>query len=261
MNQAKTTSFEEPDSSKQKPHSKKKGLALILSVVFVFILLVSLGTWQVYRLHWKLDLIESVNQRISAAAVPVSSLNHLSASQLQENTYRHVFVAGTLLNEKSIFVQASTIYGGGFWMMTPLRADDGSVVLINQGFVTSPPARTPQVTKLSAAHETITGLLRLSEPEGGFLRKNAPLENRWYSRDVQAIGHFLQLDEIAPFFIDAEAPREGLKDPSMSLDSRTPIPGLTVVSFNNNHLVYALTWYSLALMLLAGCWWIKRSGY
>jgi surfeit locus 1 family protein len=74
------------------------------------------------------------------------------------------------------------------------------------------------------------------------LRSNDPAGERWYSRDVQAIARDKRLTNVAPFFIDEEAGEPGTY----------PIGGLTVLSFSNNHLVYALTWFALALMLVGG---------
>ena len=89
----------------------------------------------------------------------------------------------------------------------------------------------------------MTGLLRMSEPGGAFLRSNDPAADRWFSRDVAAIAASRGLDKVAPYFIDAErAPGE----------SGLPVGGLTVIAFSNNHLVYALTWGALALMAAVG---------
>jgi surfeit locus 1 family protein len=88
----------------------------------------------------------------------------------------------------------------------------------------------------------VTGLLRLTEPKGGFLRANDPAADRWYSRDVEAMAAARGLTDTAPYFIDADAtPNPG----------GLPVGGLTVVAFRNSHLVYALTWFALALMLAA----------
>ncbi|MYM98609.1 SURF1 family protein, partial [Duganella vulcania] len=99
---------------------------------------------------------------------------------------------------------------------------------------------------------TVTGLLRLGEA-GGRLRANEPARNYWYTRDVQAIARARGLPAVAPYFVDADAapgaPEEG-----------EPLGGLTVVSFVNNHLVYAVTWYALALMIVGGAAWVVREG-
>jgi surfeit locus 1 family protein len=67
--------------------------------------------------------------------------------------------------------------------------------------------------------------------------------DRWYSRDVAAIAAARDLSAVAPYFIDADASpvRGGL-----------PIGGLTVTDLPNNHLVYALTWFCLAILLTGG---------
>ena len=95
---------------------------------------------------------------------------------------------------------------------------------------------------------TVTGLLRLSEPGGAFLRKNQPEQGRWYSRDVQAIAAKDGLGAIAPYFIDAAdtAPADGR--------DHWPRGGLTVTTFRNSHLSYLLTWYGLALLVAYGAW-------
>lgn len=83
------------------------------------------------------------------------------------------------------------------------------------------------------------------------LRENSATTGRWYSRDVKAIADSLGIS-AAPYFVDADAnPSQTQSGDSRS--ANTPVGGLTVISFNNTHLVYAITWYSLALsVLIAG---------
>ena len=95
----------------------------------------------------------------------------------------------------------------------------------------------------------MTGLLRVTEPNGGFLRANDPASNRWSSRDVEAIARARGLADVAPYFIDADA----ASDPGA-----WPRGGLTVIRFPNSHLVYALTWFGMALLSLAGMGLVLR---
>ena len=90
-----------------------------------------------------------------------------------------------------------------------------------------------------------------TEPAGGFLRDNDPAANRWHSRDVAAIAaaRGLPADRVAPYFVDAEATPDG----------QWPVGGLTVLRFSDNHLVYAITWYVLALMVAAAGLFVLRS--
>lgn len=157
--------------------------------------------------------------------------------------YRRVIATGNWLEDRSTLVQAVTELGGGYWVMTPLARDDGTTVLVNRGFVPATERDPTSWRPRSQGAVTVTGLLRISEPGGGFLRANDPSSDRWYSRNVAAIAASRSLNSVAPYFIDAER---------IPGESGLPIAGLTVVTFHNNHLVYALTWGALALMAAVG---------
>ncbi|WP_210248618.1 SURF1 family protein [Methylobacterium sp. WL6] len=207
--------------------------------------LVALGIWQVERRAWKLDLIARVEARIGAAPVPAPGPAAWPSVTEAADAYRHVRVAGRFRHESTTLVQAVTVLGGGFWVLTPLVAD-GFTVLVNRGFVPSD-RRDPAGWRRPEGEVDFTGLLRLTEPGGAFLRSNATAEDRWYSRDVAAIASARGLSGIAPYFIDADA----------SADDRLPVGGLTVVAFHNNHLVYALTWFTLAAMTLGAAIYVN----
>lgn len=94
----------------------------------------------------------------------------------------------------------------------------------------------------------------MSESGGAFLRDNDPDSDRWYSRDVEALAKSHNLSGVAPFFVDADARTAGT-----ALETGGyPVGGLTVLRFHNNHLIYALTWYALALMVAGGALWVLR---
>ncbi|AWL98849.1 SURF1 family protein [Bradyrhizobium amphicarpaeae] len=217
--------------------------ALWLTVLSLtaFVLLIALGIWQIERRAWKLALIDRVEQRVHAPAQPIPSPASWPAVSAASDEYRHVSLKGRFLHDRETLVQAVTEEGPGFWVLTPLQRDDGTQVLINRGFV--PSERRDASTRRDGNPDgrvEIAGLLRITEPNGGFLRNNVPQHNRWYSRDVAAIAAARGLHDVAPFFVDADAG---------SQSGSGPIGGLTVVSFPNNHLIYALTWFALAFML------------
>ncbi|WP_247895984.1 SURF1 family protein [Azospirillum brasilense] len=232
-------------------HRPRRGLILLgvlaLAGVAVF---TSLGVWQVERLFWKLDLIQRVEERAQAAPVPAPGPQDWPAVTAASQEYRRVSVTGRFLNDKETLVQAVTERGGGFWVLTPLRTDRGFAVLVNRGFV-PPERRSPDSRPdgLIDQDTTVTGLLRVTEPGGGFLRSNEPAQDRWYSRDVAAIAAARGVTEAAPYFIDAAASPPG----------GYPVGGLTVLKFPNNHLVYALTWFALDLMVIAAALYVARS--
>ncbi|WP_430304835.1 SURF1 family protein [Rhizobium sp. 0TCS1.26] len=235
-----------------RPRTARRPVAFAVAMAGFFLVFVGLGSWQVQRLFWKLDLIERVDARVHAEAVPAPGPSTWPGIDAANDEYRRVSVTGRLLNDKETLVQAVTERGAGFWVLTPLLTADGTTILINRGFI--PPDRRDPSSRshgLAESEVTISGLLRISEPGGAFLRLNDPEGDRWYSRDVTAIAQSRGLTNVAPYFIDADAtPNPG----------SYPVGGLTVIAFRNSHLVYALTWYALAAMSAGACLYLIRQG-
>lgn len=230
------------NTSLGKPRSTLVLAIWVLLLLLLTALLVGLGTWQVERLHWKLDLIARVDARVHAPAVAAPGPAQWADVNAESSEYKHVQASGTFLNDKETQVYASTELGPGYWVLTPLKLADGTIVIVNRGFVPTE-KRNPSTRPEGqiAAETSITGLLRVSEPKGTLLRSNVPTEDRWYSRDVAAIAESRGLQNTAPYFIDAD----DTKNPG-----GLPVGGLTQISFHNSHLVYAITWYGLAVMTL-----------
>jgi surfeit locus 1 family protein len=224
-----------------------KGIAALVAfdvaAVLVVAGLVALAVWQVHRRAYKLDLIARVEARVHAVPSPAPGPGGWTAISTAADEYRRVVATGEWRADRSTLVQAVTELGGGYWVITPLARDDGTTILVNRGFVPATERNSAYWQVRGPGPVTVTGLVRMSEPGGAFLRANDPASNRWFSRDVAAIAAARGLGKIAPYFIDAErAPGE----------SGLPVAGLTVIAFANNHLVYSLTWIVLALMAAAG---------
>lgn len=192
-------------AAKERSVAGKVAWALVGLVLFS--IFVALGTWQVQRREWKLDLIARVDSRVHAPPVAAPGPSEWSGLTAANSEYRHVKVSGTFLNSAETLVQALTDLGSGYWVLTPLREADGTWVLINRGFV--PPERRERAAHGAGEAQmpaTVTGLLRISEPRGNFLRRNDPAHELWYSRDVRAIAVARGLKgRVAPYFIDADA--------------------------------------------------------
>lgn len=228
------------------PLARGRWGAGLLALVLILLagIFLALGAWQVQRREWKLGLIERVEQRVHAAPVAAPGPAEWPALSRDGAEYLAVRATGTFLNDRETLVQAVSDLGAGYWVLTPLRTDAGFTILVNRGFVPHDRrARADRAAGEIAGPATVTGLLRIPEPGGGFLRSNDPAADRWYSRDVAAIAAARQLGDVAPYFIDADAtPNAG----------GLPVGGLTVIRFANNHLGYALTWLALAIMSVAG---------
>ncbi|KAA2214677.1 SURF1 family protein [Teichococcus oryzae] len=216
-------------------------LALLLLAGFI-----ALGNWQMARRTWKLDLISRVEGRVNAPpAVPPGPAEWpgLTAAGAE---YRALQVTGRFLPGQDTLVDANTQRGPGHWVMSPLLSEQGFILMVNRGFAggergseTGPPGPVPEGVV------RFTGLLRWDEPGGALWRPNEPGAGRWYSRDVAALARARKLgpQPVAPYFVDAR-PAPGLPSP--------PVAGMTPLDFPNNHLVYAITWYGLALMVVGG---------
>lgn len=221
--------------------------ALALSLLLLCAVFLALGSWQLQRRAWKLDLMARVEARVHAMPTPLHRQADWQVLDPKADEYQRLQLSGELLPQ-TVFTQAVTERGPGFWVLSPLRLADGSVVLVNRGYVDA--THRADLAGQGFSQYVVTGLLRRSEPGGGFLRRNDPAAGRWHSRDVAAIAAALQLEpaRTAPFFVDAEAM------PTQDW----PVGGLTVIRFHNSHLVYALTWFGLAGLSLLGLWLLYR---
>lgn len=250
-----------------RPHSNLTMAMLALAGIALFVVFASLGWWQVERRAWKLALIERVEQRLHAAPVPLPARANWPNVSAASHEYLPVQARGRWLDDKTVLTQATTELGAGFWVLTPLRLETGGQVLVNRGFI--PQAQRSQWASGSRAPDVqadgapvqLQGLLRMTEPGGGFLRSNDPAQQRWHSRDVAAIAQAQGLDAPAPFFIDAGIPdARALASADLASPGAGPWPrpGMTVVRFSNSHLVYAITWFGLAAMVAAAAVYVAR---
>lgn len=209
-----------------------------LAIVLVCL---GLGFWQVQRLHWKEGLIAA---RAAAVAAPPTPLPD-TAVAAQQMEFRHVTADGVFLNDKEILLGATSDEGAnGYWILTPLRQADGHIIFVNRGFV---PAVLRDRSKRTAGEPAgpvhVVGLLRLP-PDGRpnwFLPDNRPDLNYWFWVDLPAMAAADKLANVAPFYIDADAtPNSG----------GWPKGGVTRLELPNNHLQYAITWFSLAIAMV-----------
>lgn len=241
---------------------RRRGASALLAVLalLLLVLFAGLGTWQVYRLQWKLDLIARVNARVHAAPAPLPPHARWAGITSESDEYRRVELRGTYLYDLTTPVQALTEEGSGYWLLTPMCTTDGAIVLVNRGFIPAELGAPTRYTPRKAAGDPcagagpavdVTGLLRTSERNTFFTRTNVPAAGRWYTRDVPAIAAARGVP-AAPFFVDAGAGQNPPDSPDR------PVGGLTVVNFPNSHLVYAITWYALALMVGVAWWWVTR---
>ena len=207
----------------------------------VVLLCLGLGLWQIERLFWKRELISQ--RQAAVAAAPIVAPRSLEKARNLE--FHPIIDEGVFLHAKEIFLGATSEAGrNGYQVLTPLQESGGRIVFVNRGFI---PAELKDPAKRSdgqiAGAVRVQGLLRLppAEKPAWFLPDNRADLNYWFWVDLPAMAAADGLDRVAPFYIDADA---------------TPNPGgwpkgaVTRLALRNDHLQYAITWFSLAVALL-----------
>jgi surfeit locus 1 family protein len=221
---------------------------LLVLAIPAFIVLVGLGTWQVQRKAWKEGLIAALTERLAAPPTALPAAKDWQNLDPASDEYRRVTFSAQFDNaaEALVYGAASAfrpdVSGPGYWVFTPARLLDGSLVIVNRGFVPED-RRDPKLRsdgQISGAVK-IAGAMRWPDPRHWFTPNDDAAHNLWFSRDPQAIAAAKALGAVAPFFIEQETPV-----PPGGL----PQPGKLVVSLPDNHLQYAITWYGLAAALV-----------
>jgi len=134
------------------------------------------------------------------------------------------------------------VSGRGYWVLSPARLADGSLVVVNRGFAPEG-KQDPNTRREGQPHGVaeIVGAMRWPEARGMFTPNDAPAKNLWFVRDPAGIAAAKGWGAVAPFYIDQEAP---------PAPGGLPKVGPLKPSLPNNHLQYAVTWYGLALVVL-----------
>ncbi len=225
------------------------GIASLLACA----LFMALGVWQLHRLAWKEALIAAADARSHAPPVSLPAPESWGALLPDEYEYRRVEATGVfdLSTQELVFTSIEEPHGRyagvGYFVMTPLKLAGGESVIVNRGFV--PEAMKAQAAKGPQGETKVVGLMRASERRNPFTPADDPAHGVFYTRDVEALAAALKLNSHAPFTLDAEA------GPDLM-----PQGGETRLSFVNNHLGYAFTWFGMAAALAGvyGVWALGR---
>jgi surfeit locus 1 family protein len=228
------------------------GRGLLVPALFTLVgvvLLIGFGVWQLERKAWKEALIAAIARRMNAPPVPLPPLQRWTSLDAARDEFTRVTFPAAFEHDQEalVFAGASAfrpdVSGTGYWVFTPARLSDGARVVVNRGFV--PEANKDPATRaagLVTGPVEIVGVLRWPEHAGAFTPAGDPARNLWFARDQFAIAAAKGWSNVAPFYVELEAP-----PPPGGL----PLPGKLVVNLPNNHLQYAITWFGLAAVLAA----------
>ena len=201
------------------------------------ILLFSLSFWQFQRLQWKEAVIEEIKTQVNLPSIDLPKID-----VLPDYLYRNIKVAGEFIHEKELH-----LYGGsrqfkgenGYYILTPLKLEDGRVVLINRGWVTEKQKdSSSRPNTLLQGTVEIEGSVMQSEERPLYVHDNQPDNNLWFYIDLSQIKSVLN-EPIEGFYILAK------EIPNASPRGKNLEPNI-----RNHHLGYALTWLFSAIILL-----------
>jgi surfeit locus 1 family protein len=206
----------------------------------MLIVLLGLGTWQVRRLFWKDALLAQIDSAEASHPIPLPQA---------PSPFTKVSVTGTFLPDQAALYGAlvRTIASGpemGARMIVPMREANGDVILVDRGWV---PLSRPGPVDQPEGTVTVSGYVRFGDSKHWFSAQDDPAARRFFTLDPKAIGDAVGQPNVRPFvlvLLANEPPPGGEPD-------HWPDPARYLPRPPNNHLSYAITWYGLAVALLA----------
>lgn len=221
-------------------------LGFSLFALLGVLLLLGLGCWQIERQAWKRDLVTRITAQMAAPAQALPD----ATTDPKAWDYRQVSASGVFDYSKELHLAARDVRHSayGYQILVPLRLDDGRWLLVSRGWV--PQEKKDAATRAEgqvAGTVTVTGVARLPQPRRWMAPENSPERNVWLWLDLAGMAKAAGVDAFAPLVLEADA------TPNLG---GWPRGGQTRVQFTDNHFIYAITWFSLALALIA-VWGVK----
>ena len=198
-----------------------------------------MGTWQLYRLQWKLELINEITFGLKSSPIEYSN-------SIKKN-YQRVNAIGKFDFEKQIYLYSLNDSGKpGYDVITPFRTNKNENVLINRGWINKKLKDNPSINSQVKSEQEIIGLLREIYKPNIFKPDNDLKENIWFSINLKDLKEAtgVQFDEFVIFLEDNQ--------------SKTPLPKKISIDVPNNHLKYAITWYAISISIIVYYLYFRR---
>jgi len=200
-------------------------------------IMISLGTWQIHRLAWKTELLATIAARMNGDAVALP----VEISNPPDWAFRHVHDGGRFAADHALWLYGRTYDGkAGIHLLVPLIRQEGDAILVDRGFIPFDHASELATYTPADGPAEIDGVVRLPEPGGLFVPSNQPEANIWYTVDIPAMSKAAGLP-LAPVYITAK--------PTGAAGWPAATGGSEGTGVRNEHLNYAIFWYSMAAVL------------
>lgn len=193
-------------------------------------ILISLGVWQIQRLAWKEAIISDINARI--VAEPVALPDEVAP---ESDAYLPVSATGVIGDGELHVLVSQKDLGAGYRIIAPFTLEDGRKIMVDRGFALT----TAKTASRATGRMTIIGNLQWPQETDGFTPAPDLAANIWFARDVPAMADALQ---TLPILLVARSSTPAAADIS-------PLP-IDTARIPNDHLQYAITWFSLAAIWL-----------
>ena len=240
----------------------RRNFGFAIFTLVMVALFVGLGVWQLQRRVEKHALIAALDARLAATPVPLPPTAEWSKLTPDHDEFRRVSFTATYETRLDAMVYSSgsairtDISGPGTWAFIPARLLNGETLAINAGFVPNTmqdrDVQDRAVARLITGKPIeMTGYIRFPETGGMFTPDVEHAKRLWFARDHLAMAQAFGWDKVAPFYIDLEAPVP---------PSGIPKPGPLQVQLRDEHMQYAITWFTLAgaLVIAFGVWWRRK---
>ena len=200
--------------------------------------MLSLGFWQLYRLSWKLDLINQIENSLKIDPVELQNV--------EKKNYLRIKTSGQIDFEKQIYLYNLNETGKpGFEVINPIKIGNEDY-LINRGWISFDKKNKPEINVVD--QKNIIGTLMLQSKSSSFKPKNEVDKNYWFTLDREDILKFTGKN-FSKYIIYLNGNYEN------------PRPRVITAKISNNHKKYAITWFSMAISILLIYLYFRKKNY
>ena len=216
----------------------KNKLLFSVFVYFIILTLLFLGFWQIYRLNWKLELIEQIENSLKNDPVELNSI--------EKKNYLRIKTSGEIDFDKQIYLYNLNDTGKpGFEVVNPIKIGNENY-LINRGWIPFEKKDLPEINLVD--QNQIVGTLMLQTKPNAFKPENDIKKNYWFTLNREDILKFTGRN-----FSDYVIYLNG--------EYKIPKPRVITAKISNNHKKYAITWFSMAISILLIYLYFRKKNY